>query len=136
MAEILIYNKTHWFDLETPERQSELNIDGKFDSRYIEGDFIEIREDGFWTDPIIGKGYNKDSFDLLVVDDATVEELRYLTEHEYETDSFKIKKLRKHKLDKLKLYKKDKDKIDVENKTYIIVSKVDLKSKTKDKSKV
>ncbi len=44
MADLLIYYKTHWYDLATPERQAEVNVDRCFDSRYVLGDIVEIAE--------------------------------------------------------------------------------------------
>jgi hypothetical protein len=48
MADLLVYNKLHWYDTTTPERRAELDKEfpGKFDTRYRKGDIVEVVADG------------------------------------------------------------------------------------------
>ena len=44
----------------------------KYDARSKKGDIVEIQEDGFWT--VVGRGWDKAHFDLLVVPGLPKEE--------------------------------------------------------------
>lgn len=70
MAEFLIFYKDHWFDSISKEEQDILNIDGKFDSRFVYGDIIETRNNGFWLadDDSIVRGWNRSAFVVIRTD--------------------------------------------------------------------
>lgn len=74
MAELLIYNKSHWMDALTPEQvaervQASPEFQRKYDARYQRGDVVEVREDGYWTEK---HGWNKKVFSLFCVRDLSV----------------------------------------------------------------
>ena len=53
MAEVLIYAKNHWMDSLTEQEVADRitenpNFENKYNSRYQQGDIVEIREDGYW----------------------------------------------------------------------------------------
>lgn len=87
--QLLVYNKDHWFTLESPERQNELNVNGKFDGINEKGDIIEIQESGYWLngDETI-RNWNKDVFIVLDVTDMTISQAKEKVEQLYKKISF------------------------------------------------
>ena len=95
MAELLIYNKIHWRDvdnaqeiwqqkilndveLNSAQKAKSLQIhQDKYNSRYQKGDIIEIHEDGFWTKDRKGWGYS--DFVLVVVPGVSEASIKYMT---------------------------------------------------------
>jgi hypothetical protein len=73
MAEYLIYYKNHWFDEISIEQQNELNIEGKFDSRYSFGDIVEIQRNGLWLtqENQIYRGWNLNVFRVIKINDQS-----------------------------------------------------------------
>ena len=68
--ECLVKNYSWMDDLAKASRVDALkskdeNFKAKYDRRETIGDIIEVREDGYWSDPTTGKGYRKDRFDLV-----------------------------------------------------------------------
>jgi hypothetical protein len=111
MCEFLVYKKSHWMDAldqaEVDRRIAEdPRFEQKYNSRYQPGDYIEIREDGYWSDPETGKGYHKDAFELVMRPGVPVETLKHLVEPHYEilnegreNEQRNILKRRKYKID-------------------------------------
>ena len=80
MAEILVQNFDNWMEKLSPVELAAYNakypktFQAKYDCRSKKGDIVEIQEDGFWT--VVGRGWDKEHFDLLVVPTLTVKEAR------------------------------------------------------------
>ena len=100
MAEFLIYNKTHWYDLpseDTPgltgyeQNHFAIDIDNKLNVaqkikakdiltlkyavRYQKGDIVEVRPDGYWTGGK-RKGFGSHAFALVAVPSISMENAR------------------------------------------------------------
>lgn len=82
MAELLILNRDHWMNTLTQKQIDEYVANygakwlDKYNARAEKGDVVDIKEDGHWTG--VGRGYDKDHFDVVVVKGKTVQELEYL----------------------------------------------------------
>ena len=80
MAEMLVQNFDNWLEKLTPTDLAKYisrypkTFQAKYDGRSVKGDIVEIQEDGFWT--VVGRGWDKEHFDLLVVPLLTVKEAR------------------------------------------------------------
>ena len=73
MQFVIIHTYNHWFDDLSPAEQEAININGKFDSRYEVGDFIEWRENNRFFDSngdLVG-GVRLDMFCVLEITDVT-----------------------------------------------------------------
>jgi len=83
MAELLIFNRKHWMD-DWDEKQLAEYVQKypkfmfKYNVRQQKGDVVDVKDDGHWTGP--GRGYDKESFDVVIVKGKTAEELKYLRE--------------------------------------------------------
>ena len=71
MAEFLIYNKEHWMSKLTSAEIAEYTKTDKYfpekvAGQYVKGDIIEVRQDGFYTDPK-ARGFNKNAFRVISV---------------------------------------------------------------------
>lgn len=85
MCECLIYTKDHFMDDWTPEYlQERISVDpvqaDNYLKRFQRGDYIEIRDDGYWTTPGTSPGYNKNAFELLILQGVSVEDAEHLVE--------------------------------------------------------
>lgn len=72
MAELLIYNSTSWMDLLDSARREELRAAGKltdrkYAMRWQSGQTVEVQDDGFFTNPQTGRGWDRKTFRLLCV---------------------------------------------------------------------
>ena len=81
MAELLIYNGTHWMDKLTPTkfaamREKYPDWDQQYAQRYQKGHVVEIRPDGFWSKA--GRYPRKDVFRVLLLPGVSVQEVQYL----------------------------------------------------------
>lgn len=88
MCEFIVYKKDHWMDaLPIDEVMERISADPRFGEkyarRYQKGDYVEIREDGYWSG-INGKGYNKDAFDLVIYPGISVDDMKHLVEPDVE----------------------------------------------------
>jgi hypothetical protein len=68
MAELLVYAKKHWMDNLTPAEvlamvQANPGFQEKYDSRYQQGDIVEIRPKDYW----LHRGFNKKAFVVIKV---------------------------------------------------------------------
>lgn len=84
MAEMLVYNTTHWMDKVTTERAQELRAndpqwDRRYAGRYQSGDVVEVRPDGYWTGPK-APGYNREVFRLVLAPGVKVDQVKHLME--------------------------------------------------------
>lgn len=82
MAELLIYNTTHWMDLLKEDRWKELESAcpswaERYARRSVRGDVIEVRPDGYWTGGK-AKGYDRSVFRVVCVTDVTSTSAVYL----------------------------------------------------------
>lgn len=78
MAQLLVFYTDHWFDNATTERQNVVNVEGKFNSRYIKGDVVQIEETSYWintTTETVNKGWNSSKFVIIEVSDRTKSQL-------------------------------------------------------------
>lgn len=67
-ALILIYEWTaeeKYADIIAYRRANVPGYEQKYQARYRIGDVIEVRPDGYWSDPVTGKGYRQDRFRLI-----------------------------------------------------------------------
>ena len=83
MAELLIYNTTHWMDHITTERWNELSaqvphFQEQYLGRYQEGSVVEIRPDGFWSKK--GVYPRADKFRVVLIPGISVAQLHFLME--------------------------------------------------------
>ena len=95
MAEFLVYNKVHWRDVDNNQEVWRQKIDNdtsldsvaktkklqihedKYNARYQKGDYIEIQEDGFWTDGR-RKGWGAPDFALVCMPGIEAKDVKYL----------------------------------------------------------
>jgi hypothetical protein len=81
MAELLIYNATHWMDKLSSEqwehyRAKHANWEAKYAGRWQKGQVVEIRPDGFWSQA--GLYPRRDLFRVLLLPGVKPEDVRYL----------------------------------------------------------
>ena len=82
MAEILIFNREHWMD-KLDEKQLAAYVEkypkfmDKYNARTQKGDIVQIEDDGHFTGT--GRGYDKGSYDLVIMKGYTKKELQHLT---------------------------------------------------------
>jgi len=78
VAEILVFNREHWMD-KLDEKQLATYVEkypkfmDKYNARTQKGDVVQIEDDGHFKN-----GYDKRSFDLVIVKDKTKKELQSL----------------------------------------------------------
>ncbi|MEO5366075.1 MAG: hypothetical protein H7831_06920 [Magnetococcus sp. WYHC-3] len=78
MAELLVFNREHWMD-KLDEKQLAAYVEkypkfmDKYNARTQKGDIVQIEDDGHFKN-----GYDKRSFDLVIIKDKTKKELQYL----------------------------------------------------------
>ncbi len=100
MAEFLVFNKTHWYDLPSIKNPGMTGLERnhsiidnnisltsaqkikakesltlKYNARYQMGDIVEVREDGYWSKK---HGFSKTSFALVTVKDMSFNAAKYL----------------------------------------------------------
>ena len=82
MAELLLYNKLHWYDELDDKARVEIDkkYPGKFNSRYKKGDIVEVRPDGYFTK----HGFNKKAFAVVLMPD--VKDVEYLADPQEDGD--------------------------------------------------
>jgi hypothetical protein len=83
MAELLIYNTTHWMDkLNSQEWEDHGRSDPVWAQRYAarlqKGHVIEIRADGFWSST--GQYPRRDVFRVVLIPGASIDDVTYLTQ--------------------------------------------------------
>lgn len=83
MAELLIYNGTHWMDKLTGEQVAKMRAkypdwDARYAARHQKGEVIEIRPDGFWSKK--GDYPRKDMFRVVLMPGVKPEDLKHLLE--------------------------------------------------------
>lgn len=83
MAELLIYNTTHWMDKLTSEQVAQMRAkypdwDARYAARHQKGQVIEIRQDGFWSEK--GLYPRKDVFRVVLLPGVKPEDLKHLLE--------------------------------------------------------
>lgn len=61
-------------DIDTELAYQRSKFTSKYNARQRKGDIVEIQEDGFWT--VVGRGFDKVAFDLVVVPKLTVKEAK------------------------------------------------------------
>lgn len=71
MAQILIRKRQHFAELVKPAGWSDL----KWAGRPLQGDIVEVRENGYWRIEALGtglRGWNREAFALIQVTNVTV----------------------------------------------------------------
>lgn len=67
--QLLVLIKRHWFDDLPANQQAILNASGRYNRRYVIGDIVEVREDGYWlgADNSVVRGWNRRAFVVLEI---------------------------------------------------------------------
>ena len=79
MAEFLVMAKDHWMDKlaanDLKKRLEDKDFERKYNARYVKGDIVEVREDGYWSKD---HGFNKAVFGVLCVPGVDHKEQKHL----------------------------------------------------------
>lgn len=107
-AEFLVYAKTHWMESVDRSGWNKAQLD-EYATRYVKGDVVEVREDGYWT---VSRGYDKAAFAVIAVPGVLMKNYKHYEEELVtgvnETEVLKKRRKYRLKIEDFSAYQKDR----------------------------